>query len=171
MQHRLIPAVIGLLALLWAGPAAAQDQARADGDSALVSMTKADLEWSPIMPKGFDKGMEIAVVQGDLSAADDPYVVRLRFPDGYRFPPHWHPVPENVTVLEGTLQLGMGERRDKSQIRRYQPGDFLFIQPEHPHFGGAVGRTVIQLHGPGPFEIVVVGSPEDTRRREAAAAR
>jgi quercetin dioxygenase-like cupin family protein len=163
--------VTGFLAMLLAGPAAAQGQARAEADSALVTTSKADLKWSPITPAGFEKGAEIAVVSGDPTVADKSYVVRLRFPDGYRFPPHWHPVAENVTVLEGTFRLGMGERRDESKIRRYQPGDYLYIEAKHPHFGGATGRTVVQLHGPGPFEIVTVGQPEDAQRRESAAAQ
>jgi hypothetical protein len=65
----------------------------------------------------------------------------------------------------------MGERRDASRIERDRPGDHLFIEAQHPHFGGASGRTVIQLHGAGPFEIVTVGTPEDSQRRKAAATR
>jgi quercetin dioxygenase-like cupin family protein len=122
-----------------------------------------DLTWEPIAPPGFDPGMEIAVVRGDPSAEGEPYALRLRFPDGYRFPPHWHPVDENVTVLEGTFLLAMGERADEGQLRRYAAGDYLFIEGRHPHYGGASGRTVIQLHGLGPFDIIVVGSPEDVR--------
>lgn len=165
MRYRYFPAMLGFVALMWAAPATAQEQAAApSADSALMTMQAAALQWSPITPPGFDEGMEIAVVRGDPAVKNEPYVVRLRFPDGYRFPPHWHPVAENVTVLEGTFLLGMGERVDESRIRRYQPGDYFFIEPQHPHFGGAQGRSVIQLHGAGPFEIIVVGSPEDSRR-------
>lgn len=169
MPHRIVPAAAAVIAMLWAAPVAGQDQ---DRESSAFALTRsAELEWSPMTPKGFDEGMELAVVRGDPSQADEPYVIRLRFPDGYRFPPHWHPVPENVTVLKGTFRLGMGERADESRIQRYEPGDYLFIPAGHPHFGGAKGQTVIQLHGPGPFEIVLVGSPEDARRQKAAAAR
>ena len=87
---------------------------------------------------------------------DQPYTIRLAFPDGYKFPPHWHPRAENVTVLEGTFRLAMGRTFDDSKLMTYGPGDFLFIAPENPHYGGAQGRTVIQLHGIGPFEIEVV---------------
>ena len=171
MLDRMLPPVAGLLAILWAGPAVAQSQAPVQGDSVFVPVRGADLEWSPITPEGFEEGIEIAVVRGDPGMSDEPYVIRLRFPDEYQFPPHWHPVNENVTVLKGTFLLGMGERRDKRQIKRYEPGDYLFIEAQHPHFGGARGQTVIQLHGPGPFEIITVGTPKDNRRLEAAAAR
>lgn len=39
--------------------------------------------------------------------------------------------------------------------RLYGAGDFLSIPAEHPHFGGATGHTIIQLHGVGPFEILM----------------
>lgn len=161
MQHRALLAM-GLGAVLAAVPAAAQ-QADGMAGNAFVPVANASLAWSPITPPGFDPGMEIAVVRGDPSVAGAPYVVRLRFPDGYRFPPHFHPVAENVTVLEGTFLLAMGEAADESLVKTYGPGDYLFIEAEHPHFGGATGRTAIQLHGPGPFGIIVVGSPDDRR--------
>jgi quercetin dioxygenase-like cupin family protein len=158
---------IGLGLLLVSGfvaygpPAAAQ--APGHMTTAFVEVGARDLRWEPIAPPGFDPGMEIAVVHGDPGAAGEAYTLRLRFPDGYRFPPHWHPVTENVTVLEGTFLLAMGERTDEARIRSYAPGDYLYIEGRHPHYGGATGRTVIQLHGTGPFDIVVVGSPEDIR--------
>jgi quercetin dioxygenase-like cupin family protein len=33
----------------------------------------------------------------------------LKLPDGYRIAPHWHPQRENVTVITGTLKVGMGD--------------------------------------------------------------
>ena len=165
MVHRTLLSGLAIAALAWTAPAAAQQQAPAtDTTGNLIETRTAGLEWAPITPPGFEPGTEIAVVRGDPTAAGEPYVIRLRFPDGYRFPPHWHPVPENVTVLEGTFLLAMGEQADESGLRRYQQGDFLFMHPRNPHFGGAEGQTVIQLHGAGPFEIVTVGTPEDARR-------
>lgn len=119
----------------------------------MMQPTKAaSLSWSPIQPPGFDAGMQIAVIHGDPAAADKPYTVRLRFPDGYRFPAHYHPKAENVTVLSGTFLLSMGDTANE-MLTSYAPGDYLFIPPEQPHYGGVKGATVIQLHGEGPFEI------------------
>lgn len=158
MLHRTLAVAVTVALTAYAAPLAAQQHG-----GAFVTRPASALEWSPIQPPGFDAGMEIAVVHGDPAAAGQPYVVRLRFSDGYRFPPHYHPVAENVTVIEGTFLLAMGEKTNESMLARYQPGDYLFIDARHPHFGGAMGRTVIQLHGQGPFEIIVVGSPEDRR--------
>ena len=123
-------------------------------------LANSALSWSDFAPPGFDPGMKLAVLSGD-PGAKGPYVVRLEFPAGYRFPVHWHPGIENLTVVSGTFQLGMGNTADWSALKNYGPGDFLYIPPKHAHFGGstATGPSVIQLHGQGPFQ-VILGAPK-----------
>jgi quercetin dioxygenase-like cupin family protein len=36
-------------------------------------------------------------------------------PDGFKVAPHTHPNRENVTVLAGTLKVGMGDQFDASK--------------------------------------------------------
>jgi quercetin dioxygenase-like cupin family protein len=123
-------------------------------------MANSALTWTDFAPPGFDPGMKLAVLSGD-PGAKGPYVVRLQFPAGYRFPVHWHPGVENLTVVSGTFQLGMGNIADWNALKNYGPGDFLYIPPKHAHFGGsaAQGPSVIQLHGEGPFQ-VILGAPK-----------
>lgn len=121
---------------------------------AMVTKSASSLEWSPIQPTGFDPGMEIAVLEGDPAAAGQPYTLRLRFTDGYRFPAHYHPNAENLSVLSGTLLLSMGATPTE-KYQEYKVGDFLHIPATEPHSGGAKGVTVIQLHGTGPFDIML----------------
>ena len=118
----------------------------------MKAVTAKELTWAPLVVPGFDPGTKMAVVSGDPNGTGT-YTLRLDFPAGYKFPAHWHPNPENLTVLSGTLELGMGDVRDDKKLQRYTAGDFLWIDGKHPHFGGAVGPTVIQLHGTGPFTI------------------
>src|SRR5690348_7705036 len=56
------------------------------------------LNWVPA-PDVFPAGAEMAVLQGDPSAAGEIFTVRMRMPDGYIIPAHWHPTDEHVTVL------------------------------------------------------------------------
>ena len=112
----------------------------------------ARLKWAPLEVPGFKSGLQMAVIHGDPSGTGD-YTVRLRFPDGYDFPSHWHPNGEHVTVLRGTFKLGMGAREEPGETKSYKAGDFLYIPAKMPHFGGATGVTEIQLHGMGPFAI------------------
>jgi ketosteroid isomerase-like protein/quercetin dioxygenase-like cupin family protein len=127
-------------------------------DVAMVA--NSGLTWSDFNPEGFTPGMKLALVQGDPSK-EGPYTLRLQFPAGYRFPVHWHPTVENLTVVSGTFQLGMGNTADWNALRNYGPGDYLYIPPRHAHFGGsaASGPSVIQLHGMGPFQ-VMIGPPK-----------
>ncbi len=160
MTHRTLLYATLMFLLAPAGALFAQDDAAPDEmameEPEVLIVSSGTIEYAPIEVPGFDSGMQIAVLSGDPNG-DGPYVLRLAFPDGYRFPPHWHPMTENVTVLEGTFLLAMGDTVDESAITEYAPGDYLYIPAEHPHFGGAKGYTEIQLHGMGPFEINVVG--------------
>ncbi len=122
-------------------------------------VANSSLSWSDFTPPGFNPGMKLALIQGD-PGKDGAYTLRLQFPAGYRFPVHWHPGVENLTVVSGTFQLGMGNTADWNALKNYGPGDYLYIPPRHAHFGGsaATGPSVIQLHGMGPFE-VILGAP------------
>jgi len=120
------------------------------------AVTDRDLVWNDYQPAGFEPGLKIAVVQGDPSVPDEPYTIRASFIDGYNIPAHYHPRAENLTVLSGTFMLAKGTDRDDSEMVGYRPGDFLYIPGGHPHYGKARGPTVIQLHGIGPFQTILV---------------
>ena len=124
------------------------------------SLANSGLTWSDFKPEGFDPGMKLAVLEGD-PGAKGPYVIRLQLPAGYRFPVHWHPGVENLTVVSGPFQLAHGNTADWNALKTYAPGDFIYIPPKHAHFGGsaASGASVIQLHGEGPFQLVL-GAPK-----------
>lgn len=126
----------------------------------VASLANNALSWGDFTPTGFDPGMKLAVLQGD-PGKPAPYVIRLQFPAGYRFPVHWHPGIENLTVVSGPFQLAMGNTADWSALRTYGPGDYIYIPPRHAHFGGsaASGPSVIQLHGVGPF-LLNLGAPK-----------
>ena len=126
-------------------------QAASESKHVVVPANK--VVFAPIEVPGFPSGMKIAVINGDPNAESGMYVIRLQFPAGYRFPPHWHPMTENLTVLSGTLVLGMGDKADNAKLATYSPGAFMAIPGKMPHFGGAKGATVIQLHGQAPFKI------------------
>jgi hypothetical protein len=167
-------AVTLVLAVALAAPAFAVAQ----GQPGMANVAPMDMQytsaasivWSEANIPGFDRGMKLAVISGKPDSANAPYTLRLSFPDGYRFPPHWHPMAENLTVLSGTLLLAMGERAEEAKLKPYATGDFLSIDGKKPHFGGARGATVIQLHGMGPFSINLVNAPPAGPASSGAAA-
>jgi len=124
-------------------------------DQPVVVIAKA-LAYNDLSVTGFPPGMKIAVLAGD-PGQPAAYTIRLKFPDKYAFPPHWHPGLENVTVISGRFFLAMGEKVDNSALHEYHSGDFLVAPAHMAHYGRVSGETVVQLHGVGPFDIKVVG--------------
>jgi quercetin dioxygenase-like cupin family protein len=116
----------------------------------------ADVKWKPLRP-----GAEIAVVSGDPDKAGSPFVIRFRYHGKARIPPHWHPVDEHLTVLSGTLRLGMGERGDESAATPLGAGAYAFMPAKMPHYGWTGDDAVIQVHGIGPFAINYVNPADD----------
>ena len=151
---RYAAAMLALAALCAiATPARAQTDSTAASFDTVTTMTvmgATGLTWAPLEVKGFAPGAKMTVIHGDPASTGD-YVIRLQFPDGYKFPEHWHPKAEHLTVMSGSFMLGPGSA--ESGWKTYAPGDFLYLPARNSHSGGAKGPTVIQLNGMGPFAI------------------
>ena len=139
-------------------PALMAGQATMKPESHVV-LTVDKLTWSPIQPPGFSAGAKIATLHGDPNATSGTYVIRLEFPDDYKFPAHWHPNAESLTVISGEFFLGMGDTPDDSKLMSYKPGTFLYLPAKNVHVGKVDGTTVIQLHGQAPFQIELAKKP------------
>ena len=108
----------------------------------------ADLKWSPII-----RGCDLASVAGDIEAEGSPFVIRLRCAAGTKIPAHWHPTDENVTVLRGIFQVGMGEKFDPAGLQTMNVGYVGSILKEVRHFAFSKTATIVQVHGMGPFRV------------------
>ena len=113
-------------------------------------------------PASLPAGAKFAVLEGD-PAKTGFFTLRLRLPDGYRIPPHWHPKVEHVTVLSGTFNLGMGRAFDQKATQELPAGTFGFWPAGMNHFAWAKGETVVQLHGFGPWAINYINPADDPR--------
>jgi anti-sigma factor ChrR (cupin superfamily) len=118
----------------------------------------AAIQWTSYMP-----GVEMAVLSGNPDAGG-PYTIRLKMADGNQIAPHWHPMDENLTVLTGTLQVGMGEKFDTAALKPLPVGSHVLMPKQMPHFAKASGETVIELYGEGPFKINYVNPADDPLR-------
>lgn len=146
---------------------AATDPA-ATGTTEVIVATAGDIAFQA-GPPSLPAGAEFAVIEGDPAKAG-PLTLRLRFPANYDIPPHWHHVLEHVTVLTGTLHVGMGDTMDKSQPTALGPGDFGVIPIEMTHFAWTGDQPVtFQLHSTGPWGITYVNPEDDPRNAEGAA--
>jgi hypothetical protein len=123
-----------------------------------------EIKWGPAPPV-VPKGAEAAVLDGDPFKDGSFYTLRLKMPDGYKIPPHWHPTDENVTVLSGTLGAGMGDKFDPDKGQLMKPGGFVSMPHVMHHFAWAKGPTVVQVHGVGPFAFTYVNPTDDPRNQ------
>lgn len=126
-------------------------------------LTPDAITWGPA-PASLPAGAEAAALTGN-PAEEGLFAMRLRLPDGYHIPPHFHPKPEVVTVISGSFRLGMGETADEAKTEALPAGSFFAIQPEQPHFAFAEGETVVQLNSNGPWGLTYV-NPEDDPRQQ-----
>ena len=115
-------------------------------------------------PPSLPPGAEIAVIAGDPSQPQ-PYVIRARVPAGWRVPPHWHPTAENLTVLAGTVALGMGDQFNEGAMTNLAPGGFFVVPGEMHHYFMARTEALFQVHGMGPFAVNYVNPADDPSRK------
>jgi quercetin dioxygenase-like cupin family protein len=118
-------------------------------------------------PAVLPAGAKLAVLEGNPMKAG-AYTMRLQMPDGYKISPHFHPGPEHVTIVSGSLMVGMGKTADESQMKAFPTGTFAMIPPRTPHYVKAQGETVLQLHGIGPWQLIYVNKADDPRSKAAA---
>ena len=121
------------------------------------------LKWGP-GPPTIPAGAQAAGVVGDPTK-EGGYVVRLKFPAGFKVAPHVHPNDENVTVISGTFHIGFGDKFDESKGQAIKAGGFAIAPKGVQHFAWASEETVIQLHGVGPGGITYVNPADDPRKR------
>jgi quercetin dioxygenase-like cupin family protein len=118
------------------------------------------VEWGPC-PPNLPAGCKIAVLQGDPSKDGQEFTMRAWWPDGYKIMPHYHPMTENLTVISGTFNVGMGDKFDANTTKKMPPGSFISMPPQMHHYAWAEGETVIQLNALGPFATIYVNPADD----------
>ena len=112
-------------------------------------------------PPFLPPGAQLAVLEGDPMASSGDFTIRLKMPDGYKVAPHTHPNRENVTVLSGTLKVGIGDQFDGTKMMSFAAGSFAYLDPSMHHYAMASGETVIQIHGMSPVKFNYINPADD----------
>ncbi|MBZ5682624.1 MAG: cupin domain-containing protein [Acidobacteriia bacterium] len=149
MKPWFLAVALTVAALLAAQPSQAQN-----------AFTPDQVKYGPA-PPFVPPGAQLAVLEGDPMASSGDYTIRLKMPDGYRIAPHTHPLRENVTVVSGTLKVGMGDQFDASKMMSFGAGSFAYLDPSMHHYAGASGETVIQIHGQSPVKFNYINPADD----------
>jgi quercetin dioxygenase-like cupin family protein len=146
------------------------DDASSDRDSMdhHVIVTPDQIKWSAA-PAGQPAGAKVGALEGD-PGKPGPFVLRVKVPAGYTVPPHWHTNDENITVLSGEMNIGEGDKLDKSAATAVGPGGYVKMPAKMHHFAYSEKETIFQLHGTGPFDINYINPSDDPRSSTNADA-
>lgn len=117
----------------------------------------------PVLPSG----AQCAIAEGNPATANALFALRVRMPDGYRIPPHFHGADEHVVVLSGVFNMGMGDTFDPSAGHALPAGGFMAMPAGQHHYAWATGSTDIHLYAIGPWSLTYV-NPQDDPRGPAA---
>jgi quercetin dioxygenase-like cupin family protein len=155
MRYLLVAlSVTGALSCLGASAAWAQSGAH-------MMATPDELTWTGI--PSLPAGAKLAVIEGPLNEAV-PLTFRLKFPENYRIPAHWHPAIEHVTMISGTFHMGTGDKLDPSHTKALSAGSVAIMPPKTNHFAWTNEETVVHVHGVGPWAITYVNPADDPRK-------
>jgi quercetin dioxygenase-like cupin family protein len=135
------------LVLLIVGNTLGAVMAQAESAS-VVALTPSEMKWTKQGALA-TPGLEQLNLVGDPTRAG-PYTLRLRFPKGYKIPPHTHPDSREVTILSGVFATGYGETFDSAKLKILPAGSFYTEPANVPHYIEIEEDTVLQVSGTGP---------------------
>ena len=124
-----------------------------------VLTSAAAVKWGP-PPPVFSQDAQFAVIDGD-PGAKGLVTVRLKMPAGYKVAPHWHPTDEHISVLAGTLGIGMGDKLDMEHGQTLKAGGYVVAPANMHHYAWTKTGATIQVHLNGPFALTYVNAADD----------
>ena len=148
-----------MCATLWV--TGASGRALAQEHHVVVPVDK--VQWNPAPPI-LPPGAQLAVLEGN-PGAKGPIVMRLKFPANYVVPPHWHSMPERITVISGTFNVGDGDAVDRKASQPLTAGGFLSLPAKMHHYAWVKEPTIVQINLEGPFDLFYVNPADDPQKK------
>lgn len=111
-------------------------------------------------PEPLPAGAEMFVLEGNPTRPA-PYIIRLKLPANYRLPAHWNLNDEHITVISGTLNMGVGDKLEEASSKLLPTGSYARIPARMNYFAWTgEEETIIQLNAMGPWGLTYVENPE-----------
>ena len=130
---------------------------------AASSITQAKpMKWMDAAGAGLPAGAQMAVLSGN-PGKPGMFKVQIKMPANYTVPPHHHPTEEIVRVRSGTLNYGMGDKLDRSNVGALTKGYHVTMAANMNHYVFAAAPVEVQVSGMGPFAITYVDPKDDPR--------
>ena len=167
MKTRLVSAILLGAGMLLISNATTQEISKKKimpAQPASIAIQAEDIQWVD-GPPSLPKGARIAILEG-TPKEEGPLTMRLKFPADYKIPAHWHPVMEHLTVLEGTIYFGLGDKLDEKASKELPVGSFGMVPAKMNHFAWTKEETIVQLHSIGPWGITYVNPADDPRNQQ-----
>lgn len=124
-----------------------------------IIITPDQLKWNKI---DLFPGAYCAVASGDPTK-EGQYIVRLKFPSNYKIFPNWQTATVNVTVLSGSLHIGVGDKFDTQNGKTLSAGSSVIIPAKSHLYSWTTEDSVLQIHGLGPWNMQFVNPSQDSR--------
>jgi hypothetical protein len=164
MKKELLILIVGFVI---AGNLPAQETHTGAAGAAIYNLDQ--IQWKP-GPASLQPGAKMAVLEGDPSK-EGAFTMRVLLPDGFKVAPHIHPATERVTVISGTMNIGMGEKFDQAATQPMPAGSFGHWPAGMKHFAWVKGDTAIQVHGIGPWKIQYLNPADDPRQQAQTSGK
>ncbi len=116
--------------------------------AAPVTLTPGNMHW--VAGTGPATRTSLSILSGN-PLKPGTAVERVKMPDGYSNPAHYHAHPEYITVMQGTLLFGLGDTVDKAKAKVLPAGSFIMVPAGVHHWSVAQGETIEQVSGEGPL--------------------
>ena len=118
------------------------------------SSYRADISIKGITPKNFvwhtsPSGVKFVNLENNQGYKGE-YTTRRLLPAHFNSLPHYHPYDSRVTILSGTLHIGVTKKFDKKLTDAYPAGSFLIIPARAVHIVWTDQPVVLQLTEFGP---------------------
>lgn len=161
MTRLSVPAAVLGLALLGAdAPALAEQTLLMKGHDAVAA---TQLQW--VEARSIPPGARMIMLHGSPDKAG-PYIFRVKFPAGYKLPPHHHSDARSVTVLKGNYWSSVGDTYDQAKLKKFGPRDYYTTDAGVNHFAWAETEVIIQEMGIGPVSSQIeYADPTDDPRK------
>lgn len=115
-----------------------------------IQLRPEQMQWkdtSSTLPKG----VKYCILYGDIKK-NGPFAIRLMLPPNLILKTHHHLNDEVVTVLDGSVAVGFGDKASSSETKIFSTNSFYVNAANVEHFVvvGNVGAT-IQINSIGPW--------------------
>jgi quercetin dioxygenase-like cupin family protein len=120
-----------------------------------------DIHWGA-GPASLPAAAQMAVLYGDPQKPG-AFVMRMKLPRGYKIAPHMHNQPEILTVISGSLDLGLGPAADRASVELLPAGSFSSMPHGVAHYVLVKEDTIVQINANGPWGIDYVNPKDDPR--------